>query len=119
MLKTDLTVKELKNDYDWKEVFQFGSSPAEPNSDINCNFTIDDVKTIITADEGINDSEDWIIVVELNDGRFASLRAGCDYTGWDCRSWGDGNVAESLEKIIRFGLSNTERTRLLIPQPTD
>lgn len=109
-----MTITELMNDYDWENVFDYASpEEAEPNSKVSrASFERKDVKRIIAYVEGENDGPDWVIVVELKDGRFASIRAGCDYTGWDCQAWGSSNVAESEDKIIRFGLSNEERTRL-------
>lgn len=46
-------------------------------------FTRDDVAEIIAMAEGENDGAEWVGVFRLNDGRFAVLRAGCDYTGWE------------------------------------
>lgn len=59
------------NDYDWREAFNFAS------------FSREDVVNIIAMKEGMNDEEPWVGVFELNDGTFACLSAGCDYTGWD------------------------------------
>ena len=41
-----------------------------------------DVAEIIDAAEGENDESDWIVVGLLNDLRYFSIVAGCDYTGW-------------------------------------
>jgi hypothetical protein len=48
----------------------------------------------------------------MKDGNFLAVRAGCDYTGWDCQAGGSSNVARSEADIIRFGLSDNERARL-------
>lgn len=71
-----------------------------------------DVKRIIGMVDGMNDEESWVGVFELHDGRFVSISAGCDYTGWGCQEGGSSQVAASEEEIIRFGLTDEERERL-------
>lgn len=56
--------------YDWPSVItyaQFGTA---------------DIGKILALSEGENDTRDWILVVELKDGKFAAVTAGCDYSGW-------------------------------------
>lgn len=75
-------------------------------------FAREDVARIVGLSEGCNDELNWVGVFELKDGRFASLVAGCDYTGWDCWSSGYAVVAESEDQIIRFGLGREDRRRI-------
>jgi hypothetical protein len=42
-----------------------------------------DVKRLLAHAVGENDGPDWLALMELWDGRYAYLHAGCDYTGWD------------------------------------
>ena len=81
--------------YDWGEVFKYAAeeyvtcaghnhiqavtfgAPVAPTG-----FTRDDVATIVARAEGENDGASWVMVVLLYDGRFAVVRASCDYTGW-------------------------------------
>ena len=56
---------------DWGNVFAYADE-----------FTRDDVVKIIAMEEGTNDEEDWLGLFELKDGSYASVAAGCDYTGW-------------------------------------
>lgn len=79
----------------WPEAFAYAGEPngygsanvtaALPNDkDVSlAPFKRSDVKRLIATSEGENDGPNWIAVGELNDGRFFSLSAGCDYTGWD------------------------------------
>jgi hypothetical protein len=94
------TIDELKTDYDWKEAFVY--FPA----------AIDDLKTIIAADDGCNEEADWVILARLKDGRYLAGRAGCDYTGWDCQAGGSGTLHATLEEAVRMGLTPEEQTRL-------
>lgn len=100
------TVKDLQESYDWREAFRYAD-----------DFKIDDVKEIHGAIEGENDGDDWIIWGELKDGRWFSLSAGCDYTGWDCQAGGNSHTASSREEIVRMGMVAGTRKRfgLMLP----
>lgn len=51
--------------------------------------------------EGENDGPEWHWLVELDNGKIAYLRGGCDYTGWDCQSGVDlVNEYESLDQAL-------------------
>lgn len=41
------------------------------------------VKSIVGIQQGEQDERNWILLAELNDGRYLFVSAGCDYTGWD------------------------------------
>jgi hypothetical protein len=112
--------------YDWAEAFGFAGEPdtnclggvsveAIPGSPsgIHGPFTREDVEVAFALMEGEHDESDWIAVVRLKDGRFASVSAGCDYTGWDCRASGRAYVGDDLENLIRFGLDNDQRRRII------
>lgn len=80
--------------YDWKQVFEYGTPHAckkghqhglEPviGEQVSLTpFTREDVEDILHMEEGDNDGPEWVGVFLLKDGRFAAIRAGCDYTGW-------------------------------------
>jgi hypothetical protein len=91
---------------DWRAAFEYAGPPeppdyweaddgvyhgdGEPNvsavvgSDVPVTgFTRSDVAEVIATDDGENDGPEWLGVFLLRDGRYAVLRAGCDYTGWD------------------------------------
>jgi hypothetical protein len=115
------------DDYDWKEAFGYAGEPGtcgeaaiEPVPGAACAatpFARDDVAEIFALIEGENDEKEWIGVLRLNDGRFACLAAGCDYTGWDCQARGRAYVADSLESLARFGMDNDQRRRVLSDEP--
>lgn len=65
-------VLELIDNRDWREAFVYAK-----------DFKREDVKRVLLMSNGDNDGPDWIGLFELNDGRYAGLSAGCDYTGWD------------------------------------
>lgn len=123
------TLENFKNNYDWQAVFEFGGDTeyehtcgnaggSKPNpivTDSNCETSpvlLKDVTEVLHSHEGERDEDDWICVVKLNDGRYASLIAGCDYTGWDCRSGGKCFVSNNLEQLLIYGLDDEHRNTL-------
>jgi DNA-binding CsgD family transcriptional regulator len=103
-----LTVEELKQDYDWIEAFSYASE-----------FTLDDVREIKGAVAGYNDGDDWIIWGRLRDDRWFCLKAGCDYTGWDCKASGSSSTANSKAELIRMGMDIGMRQRFGINEPVN
>jgi hypothetical protein len=110
--------KELE-DYDWESAFGENGNiwPFPPNlapgfKGSDAEWTRKDVSRIIALSPGDNDGPDWLICGRLKDGRFFSLAAGCDYTGWDCQAGGSAVVAGSEDDILRFGLTESEAERL-------
>lgn len=75
-------------------------------------FTRDDILDLIACEAGENDGPEWVAVMRLKDGRYAFLEAGCDYTGWDCQSGGNAFVADTLERLVQYGMSEGARARL-------
>ncbi len=109
-----ISVDEVKQDYDWKEAFEFGGNIRTAT---NCDphpFNYNDLSLVLHADEGMNDGPSWIMVGQLKDGRFFFLEAWCDYTGWDCQAGGDAQVSNSYENLIRYGMTEDARHRLQI-----
>jgi hypothetical protein len=53
-----------------------------------------------------------VAVLRLRDGRYASLSAWNDYTGWGCQDGSDVRVGPSKAHVARFGLTQSERTLL-------
>jgi hypothetical protein len=109
---TDLAV--IASDYNWREAFTAASSPkrVEGATVDEAGFGVADVAHVYDADPGENDGPSWMIAGLLNDGRSFYIEAGCDYTGWDCRSWGTSWVANDLAGILRWGMTDEARERL-------
>lgn len=86
---------------------------AIPGDDIDVTgFSPADVVHIEAMAEGENDGDSWLICGQLMDGRWFALRAGCDYTGWDCQAGGSAQVARTRNEIIIYALTDAERERL-------
>lgn len=100
-----LTVEQIKRSSDWAAAFAYAS------------FAVDDIADVEAYVEGENDSADWIAFGTLKDGRWFYLRAGCDYTGWDCQASGSSYEGATREDVIRMGMDFGARKRfgLLLP----
>lgn len=64
-------------DYDLQAAIEYN-----PES-IKGRFGTNDIKHVHAAIAGENDEYEWYWIVELNDGAFLLINAGCDYTRWD------------------------------------
>ncbi len=63
--------------------------------------------------DGDNEGENWIGIFKINSGNFIVLEAGCDYTGWDCQSWGSHAEYGSLKEALSpLNLTREFRERL-------
>ncbi len=129
-MKDESILPEEIRGYDWEHAFQCCGPAEEDSSCFNdpcVSAAIDkahvsiapfqrvDVAEILAAEEGENDGPNWIGVFRLKDGRYAFLSAGCDYTGWDCRSGGHAIVDDDLDHLIQLGLGADDRARLKLP----
>jgi hypothetical protein len=96
----------------WQDIFTSNESKIQsclPDLDISLTkFTLDDIVETYyeQKDPGSNSDPNWspaILVVELKDGRFASIDYDVTYTT-GCCSWLHVRVGNSLEQIERFGI---------------
>lgn len=126
-----MTIDELKNDYDWQIIF--GEPPTwsegerdrgygvdgatrDPSNPITrevrrIHYALSDIKSIVATANGENDERNWIGLFEMNDGAFLFVEAGCDYTGWDCRSNGSSEWFNTREEAVAC-ISAEARERL-------
>lgn len=120
-MKIEISLENLLTDYDWGEVFADVSSgntdkttePVPPGSVVDTSpASREDVAEILAAVNGENDGSDWLGLFLLKDGRYLVASGGCDYTGWDCQASNYMAVAHTLEDVLHFGLTSSERERL-------
>ena len=72
--------------FDWQEAMKYAK------------FEFGDIKRIIYSKKGINDEENWELIVELKDGKFGWLSAWCDYSGWGCQEGGESTLYDTEEQ---------------------
>jgi len=121
MANIEITLEQLKVDYDWAQVFADENDGnvsktvqvAPPGVGVSdAEMTREDVQEIIAAVNGENDGNEWLGLFHLKDGRYLVATGGCDYTGWDCRAGNCLIVCSSMEDILQFGLSAVQKERL-------
>lgn len=122
------TIDPRLDDDDWAHIFcpeedadgyRYGIDPytARPGDVrtreiVKSNYRRSDVAEVLAISNGENDGPDWVGVFRMRDGRFLTVRAGCDYTGWGCQEIGSSDVADNIEDALTFGLTEEERNRL-------
>lgn len=123
-MKIEATIEDIKNDYDWQEVF--GEVPGwgvQEVESLDGTPTIpvlrSDVVEVLASVNGENGWDSWVCVVRLSDGRFACCEGACDQTGWGCDSHNTITVAKSLETLIESGITPEWCRRLGIVHPSD
>lgn len=79
------------------------------------SFDILDIEKVLAVWEGENDGEDWRWVIKVtpecakkNGGRYVFLQGGCDYTGWDCRSWATSDFKSTALKASKKALGDIQ-----------
>lgn len=110
------TIDAFANDYDWRQAVLEANPPAQVHgSSVDITpFAMDGIAEVLRCCDGENDEREWVALLRLTDGRFVGMRAGCDYTGWDCQAGGSSHVAETLDDVARLGLTDEERKRLAV-----
>lgn len=58
------------------------------------------------------------LVARLTDGRWLSIEAWNDYTGWGCQDGSDVRVAATEDQLVKHGLTNAGRLALGYTQVT-
>ena len=107
--------KDWRSSYDWQSAFEYASIIRTASECSKDGFGMHDVAEVLAWSEGENDGPSWLMVGKLNDGRYFFLDAGCDYTGWDCKAGGDAQVASTLDRLKRYGMTEEARERLEMP----
>jgi len=72
-----------------------------------------------SAWKGSYAEEDVHALLRLKDGRYATVSASCDSTGYDCLGHVDWYYAETLEQAVMFGLTENGRSLLFPEENTD
>lgn len=112
-----MTLDEFLDSADWRIIFDTYTCATHVKTKEQRIFLRIDVAKVLAAEDGENDGAHWIGLFKTqcyDDGRFLYLtvRAWCDYTGWDCQADGNADWADTLADAIAFGLTHEERTRL-------
>ena len=87
-----------------QEKFNIEQSDDDINYALNHNGYSDllkEIDVIVAEVCGANDEDSWYWILQKQNGKFVSVEASCDYTGWDCQSSATvGGECESPEQSI-------------------
>ena len=114
--------KNIKDDEDnfeeaLKESLQKQSWVINENNELGKNtsefnfFSLEYITKVYFSESGENDELPWYIVGKIGKYYFF-IEARCDYTGWDCQSWGNIIWASRWCNLCKYGL--TDKVRLLM-----
>lgn len=78
--------------YDLDSLFQYAT---------DCPFALPAKVRLYACVMGENDEASWYWIFK-HDGKFYFATGGCDYTGWDCRSWGHVEEASTLTAAVNM-----------------
>ena len=67
----------------------------------------DDIAGFYAHVSGANDEAEWFWIVRLRSGSFCLVRAGCDYTGFDCSGWVSFESHQTLEDCARAAVDES------------
>lgn len=86
-MNIEATREQMRVDFsDWHYAIEVacrdGINPVIGSSTRTDPFTVTDIAEVLGSVEGQNEGDQWLAVVRLHDGRFVSIRAWCDFTGW-------------------------------------
>jgi hypothetical protein len=113
----ELPLTEGWGKFDWEMILSRGDTDSDPVS----RAEIVSVPHMYSSDAGNNrdyDDTDFAALVELTGGRWATLHAGNDTSGWGC--FGDyvrWRVFSSRDEAIAMGLTNESRRWLGLELP--
>jgi hypothetical protein len=94
-----MSYKTIKlDDRDWKTV------AFDLDSMLECNpqalpFKMPTEVDLYACVMGENDEYDWYWLIR-KDKWFYYVQGGCDYTGWDCQSWGSSSKHKTLKAAL-------------------
>ena len=74
--------------------------------------------TVLFYHEGAPDLDDWLLLLKINDPDICDdpfylfMKAGCDYTGFDCQGSISFVFSHDLNNMIKLGLTTQDRETL-------
>jgi hypothetical protein len=112
-LSTDIDLEQFLDEYSYLfkggYALDYAGSGQAPEP-----FEVESLEAF-SAWRGDYAEEDVQALLRLKDGRYATLSASCDTSGYDCIGSVDWRYAETFEEAVLFGLDENAR-RVLFPE---
>jgi hypothetical protein len=97
--------------YDWQQI-------VDGTVSLGMIYKVHAMYSSDTANDGGYDDTDYAALVELWDGRWATVHAGNDSTGWGCQGdYVDWRIFKTRDEAIAQGLTNESRRWLQLDLP--
>lgn len=97
--------------YDWQEIVGKSCTTRGPITD-GAEVTLGMIYKVhaMHVTNGGGSDCDYAALVELQSGDWATVHAGCDFTGWGCQGdYVDWRIFTTKDEAIRMGLTNESR----------
>lgn len=108
---SDLPTTDDWGIYDWQEIL--GKSMNAQGITDGAEVTLGMVYKVHAMRACGRDGTDYAALIELQSGDWATVHAGCDFTGWGCQGdYVDWRIFISRDEAIRMGLTNESRNWL-------
>lgn len=95
--------------YDWQEIIGKSHNQHRLDGD-GVEVTLGMIYKVHAMSKQGHDGSDYAALVELQSGDWATVHAGCDFTGWGCQGdYVDWRIFVSKDEAVRMGLTNESR----------
>ncbi len=107
--------------YDWQQILGASTKREDLGIPLTDPVTVTlgmvyKVHAMHSSDNGEREFEylntDYVALIELQDGRWATVHAGNDTTGWGCNDYVDWRIFRTKEEAIGQGLTEESRRKL-------
>lgn len=122
-----MTLQDFLADYDWRAAvnealgngyyYNYEDDEKEPFKNFAPGAArefAENIEHVIACAEGEHDGPEWLALLQMKDGRVAWLRAGCDYTGWDCQAGGSVEYGTLEHFLSPMGMTPGDRERMAL-----
>ena len=106
---SDLPTGEGWGIFDWQEILGKSRNASGVIAD-GVEVTLGMIYKVHAMCATGTDNTDYVALVELQSGDWATVHAGCDFTGWGCQGdYIDWRIFISKDEAIKVGLTNESR----------
>jgi hypothetical protein len=106
---SDLPTTDNWGIYDWQELIGRSRNASGALTD-GVEVTLGMVYKVHAMRAVGDDGTEYAALVELQSGDWATVHAGCDFTGWGCQGdYVDWRIFISKNEAIHMGLTNESR----------
>jgi hypothetical protein len=123
---TDLPKSDIWDDWEYvlpgaDSSYYEGTTAAVPLGDKVEDVTVERIARVETWNATGGEmwcERDFVCLVELTDGSWATCMAWCDTSGWGCQQGVEWKWSASRDGAIYYGLDNDGRRRLGVELPS-